>query len=65
MILEHSLRRSHRFRFIKKKIEPVPIKDWEAFENCQICRGQAEIDETPQGDLVCKVCKAALPRPQT
>jgi hypothetical protein len=38
-------------------------KDWEQFDSCKQCRGGAQIDETPDGDLVCHVCKAQLPRP--
>jgi hypothetical protein len=40
-------------------------KDWEQFDTCATCRGNAQIDELPEGDLVCQVCKAILPRPST
>jgi hypothetical protein len=40
-------------------------KDWEQFDTCVTCRGNAQIDEMPEGDLVCHVCKAILPRPST
>lgn len=40
-------------------------KDWEQFDACNTCRGNATIDETPDGDLICHVCKAMLPRPNS
>jgi hypothetical protein len=40
-------------------------KDWEQFDSCVTCKGNATIDETPDGDLVCHVCKAILPRPNS
>jgi hypothetical protein len=38
-------------------------KDWEQFDACKQCKGGAQIDETPDGELICHVCKAQLPRP--
>ena len=38
-------------------------KDWEQFDACKRCSGGAGIDETPDGDLVCEMCRAMLPRP--
>jgi hypothetical protein len=43
----------------------VGEKDWEQFDNCTVCKGNAGIDETPDGDLLCHVCKATLPRPNS
>jgi hypothetical protein len=43
--------------------EFVPDKDWDQFEACKTCRGGADINETPEGDLMCQVCRAMLPRP--
>ena len=40
-------------------------KDWEQFDACAQCRGNAIIDETPDGELICQTCKAQLPRPQS
>lgn len=65
MNLERSFKQSQRFRLDTEKGEFIPEIDWDAYENCQTCRGLAELDETPHGDLVCKLCKAQLPRPQT
>lgn len=53
------------FRFNSDTGDFVSEKDWDQFENCAQCRGRAEIDETAEGDLVCQVCKATLPRPST
>jgi len=43
----------------------VVQKDWDQYEQCELCRGHAEIDETQEGDLICHVCRALLPRPVT
>jgi hypothetical protein len=40
-------------------------KDWDQYEQCILCHGRAEIDETQDGDLICHVCRAMLPRPAT
>lgn len=53
------------FRFNTETGDFVAEKDWDQFENCKQCRGRAEIDEMPEGDLVCQVCRAALPKPST
>lgn len=39
--------------------------DWDQYENCQQCRGRAEIDEAPEGDLSCQMCRAQLPKAVT
>jgi len=44
---------------------PVVEKSWDQYEQCDVCHGRAEIDETLDGDLVCHVCRAMLPRPAT
>jgi hypothetical protein len=43
----------------------IPDKTWEQFEACEQCHGHAQIDETPDGDLICHVCHCKLPRPST
>jgi hypothetical protein len=53
------------FRFNAETGDFVAEKDWDQFENCKQCRGRAEIDETPEGELVCRICRATLPRPST
>jgi hypothetical protein len=52
-------------RFNSETGDFVAEKDWDQFENCKQCRGRADIDETPEGELVCHVCRATLPRPST
>ena len=42
-----------------------PDKDWDQFEACERCHGRADVDETPDGDLVCAICHAKLPRPSS
>ena len=57
-----------RVSFLKFNAESgefLPDKDWDQFERCAQCRGRSDIDETPDGDLVCTTCRAVLPRPQT
>ncbi|GEM_PF-4442206 len=53
------------FQFNSDTGEFVPDKDWNQFEGCQQCKGRALIDETSDGDLICHLCKATLPRPNT
>jgi hypothetical protein len=53
------------FRFNTDTGQFIPDKDWDQFEGCQQCKGRAMIDETTDGDLVCQVCKATLPRPSS
>jgi hypothetical protein len=60
---------------LNQRVEPLPLdaspgnsvvqKDWDQYEQCELCRGRAEIDETQEGDLICHVCRALLPRPVT
>ena len=58
--------RSHTFfRLNHETGDFVAEKDWDQFEACAQCRGRAEIDETPDGDLVCQTCRATLPRPSS
>ena len=45
--------------------EDPPAKSWDDFEACEQCRGHAQIDETPDGDLVCHVCGCKFPRPSS
>ncbi len=45
--------------------EAVPKKTWEEFAACERCHGHAPIDETPEGDLFCQLCRVKLPRPST
>jgi hypothetical protein len=52
-------------RFNSETGEFVAEKDWDQFESCTQCRGRADIEETPDGALVCRVCRAHLPRPST
>jgi hypothetical protein len=52
-------------RFNSETGEFVAEKDWEQFENCTLCRGRAQVDETADGDLICQTCRATLPRPST
>ncbi|MBO9345212.1 MAG: hypothetical protein J7601_05710 [Chloroflexi bacterium] len=40
-------------------------KDWDQYELCDTCRGRADIEETEDGGLICRVCRAMLPRPAT
>jgi hypothetical protein len=65
MILNLRPKQLHTFVFNAETGEFVPEKDWDQFEQCLTCKGRADIDELPQGDLVCRVCRATLPRPQT
>ncbi|BCX05788.1 MAG: hypothetical protein KatS3mg053_3726 [Candidatus Roseilinea sp.] len=53
------------FRFSSESGEFILQKDWDQYENCAQCHGRAEIDETPEGDLICHICRAMLPRPAT
>jgi hypothetical protein len=48
-------------------VEPgaVPEMDWDQFDTCERCQGHAPIEETPDGDLCCKLCHAKLPRPSS
>ncbi len=39
--------------------------DWDQFERCADCNGRAEIEETPDGNLICQKCQAQLPKPST
>jgi hypothetical protein len=64
--------RPNRFRFHNAPLvfnsdsgEFSQDKDWDQFDTCATCRGSAQIDETPEGDLLCHVCKAVLPRPNS
>ncbi len=43
----------------------VTEKDWDQYEQCITCHGRAEIEETEDGGLICRVCRAMLPRPAT
>lgn len=52
-------------RFNSETGQFVAEKDWDQFENCSQCRGRADIDETAEGDLVCRACRATLPRPSS
>lgn len=45
--------------------EYIPDKDWDQFDGCEQCHGRAPIEETPDGDLICQICRAKLPRPST
>jgi hypothetical protein len=45
--------------------ENEPDKDWDQFDACEECHGRAPIEETPDGELICQVCHARLPRPST
>jgi hypothetical protein len=65
MFVHPKLKRVQQFRFNQETGEFVPDKDWDQYEGCQTCRGRADIDETPEGELVCTTCRAKLPRPQT
>lgn len=56
-------RRVVMLRFNQDSGQFVSDKDWDQFESCSQCRGRASIDETPDGDLICQICKANLPRP--
>ncbi|GIV85763.1 MAG: hypothetical protein KatS3mg052_2770 [Candidatus Roseilinea sp.] len=58
-------RRVAWLRFHAESGEFIPQKDWDQYENCAQCHGRAEIDETPEGDLICHLCRAMLPRPAT
>ena len=42
-----------------------PVKSWDDFETCDQCHGHAQIDETPDGELVCHVCHCKFPRPSS
>jgi hypothetical protein len=53
------------FRFNSDTGQFIPDKDWDQFEGCQQCKGRALIDETTDGDLICQICKATLPRPSS
>jgi len=61
----HTRRRSCNARpsANESSAENTNEKDWDQFEACKQCRGGADIDETPDGDLMCQMCRATLPRP--
>jgi hypothetical protein len=45
--------------------QPPPEKSWEEFDACERCHGHAHIEETPDGDLYCELCRARFPKPST